>query len=234
MKYKHIFFDLDNTLWDFERSSTRTLEVLYAAYELKTIGIDSFEDFHETYVENNIQLWVLYRKSEITKSDLNVKRFHDTLKEFGINDIALAQKMANDYVATSPYSGMLMPNAIELLELLKNEYALHIITNGFDELQHIKLETTGLDKYFDKIMTSESVGHKKPELAFFEYAMRITGAKCEDSLVIGDDYDADIMGAIAANIDYIYYNPNKIKHERIVMHEVNDLMEIYQLINKIR
>lgn len=230
MKYQHLFFDLDNTLWDFEHSSVQTIAMIYSKYELKSLGIENFDEFNDTYFENNAILWELYRNNGITKSDLNISRFHNTLREFGINDMILAQKMANDYVSTSPYSGLLMPNAIELLTKLQDNYTLHIITNGFEELQRVKMETTSLDLYFNKIITSESVGYKKPDLAFFQYALEVSGATQANSLIIGDDYEADIVGAINAGIDHVFYNPQQRKHGQKVMYEINDLMELIDVL----
>mgnify|MGYP000393851695 FL=1 len=152
MKYKHIFFDLDRTLWDFEHNSHETLLELCKSYNLKEKGVENSLEFIKTYKNHNAKLWDLYRVDKISQKDLRRERFQRTLSDFGINDFDLSEKIGEDYIQVCPRKTKLYPFAIEVLEYLKQKYPLHIITNGFDKTQHIKLEHSGMKQYFDEII----------------------------------------------------------------------------------
>lgn len=207
MKYKHLFFDLDNTLWDFERNSHETFNELYHNHLLKNKKIPSVDAFIQVYTGHNTRLWSLYRDNLISKEELRDTRFLITLKEFGIDDTVLANNLSEEYIYRSPRKGILFPGTIETLELLKNRFQLHIITNGFEEIQHIKLEFSGLNKYFRCLITSEQAGSKKPDAGIFNYALKQAKALPEESLMIGDDLDVDIIGANAVGMDTIFFDP---------------------------
>lgn len=208
LKYKHIFIDLDYTLYDFEKSSYETMHELYIDYNLNERGIGDFEGFFEKYKEINIKLWDIYRNGDISKEKLNVKRFFLTLEEYGIISNALAEKFAHYYINESPLKKCLFPGVKETLIYLNKKYSLHIITNGFEEVQFKKIKTNRLNKYFDNIITSEAAGCKKPDPRIFEYALQLTGALKENSLMIGDDQETDIGGARQFGIDQVYVNYN--------------------------
>ena len=225
-KYKHIFFDLDRTLYDFDRSSYLTFEELYEVYELEKKGIKSFEKFFNTYMKINVELWEKYRRGEIEKAFLNVHRFHLTFMEFGIDDNTLAAKFANQYLALAPLKQTLFPGAIETLEYLKDKYVLHIITNGFEEVQAIKIKANGLKKYFQTITTSEEAGVKKPFEGIFRLAFEKSGAKAEESLMIGDDIEVDIVGAKNVGMDQMFFNNNGNSYNDEATYEIRDMKEI--------
>lgn len=206
--YKHLFFDLDRTLWDFDSNNLITFQKLYESFRLSELGIVDFDLFFETYKKFNLQLWEAYKKREITKAFLSLNRFHQTLKTFGVDDEALASAMAQKYIEISPLQTKLYPNTIPTLEKLFGRYQLHIITNGFEEIQDIKLRNSGIDKYFDKIITSERAGFQKPDSRIFAYALQLTGAQLNESLIIGDDPEADILGAARVGMDQIW-----VKHK---------------------
>ena len=227
---KHLFFDLDHTLWDFEKNSQAALEILYEELELKK-HLPSFRRFHTSYRKVNAELWQLYGKGKLDKSVLRVKRFSDTFKKFNFDNKELAGKMAQRYVEVSPYQTNLFPHSIETLAALKNEgYKLHIITNGFKEVQHIKLEKSQLIQYFDVILCSEEVGKNKPHKSVFIEALRRAKATSEESIMIGDNYIADIIGAEKVGIPGILFDPHNnhtnVKHEW----RINSLNKIQETI----
>ena len=230
MKYRHVFFDLDRTIWDFDAAAEVAFERIYEQYHLKERGIPSAHEFHEVYHPLNEQLWVLYRADQITKDELNRTRFLKPLEHYGIHDIELADHLSEDYVYWSPRIVRLVPGTMELLEYLKPKYHLHLITNGFEEVQHTKLNGSGLAPFFETLTVSEEVGVKKPNPEIFLYALRKAHANSEESLMIGDEMAVDIDGARAAGMDTLFYNPNSqpVQGERTF--EVRSLLEIKNLI----
>lgn len=230
MKYRHVFFDLDRTLWDFDAAAEVAFERIYEQYHLKECGIPSAHEFHEVYHPLNEQLWVLYRADQITKEELNRTRFLKPLEHYGIHDVELADHLSEDYVYWSPRIVRLVPGTMELLEYLKPKYHLHLITNGFEEVQHTKLNGSGLAPFFETLTVSEEVGVKKPNPEIFQYALQKAHATPEESLMIGDEMDDDINGARAAGMDTIFYNPNGQSTQGERTFEVKSLLEIKNLI----
>ena len=228
--YKHIFFDLDHTLWDFERNAEETKRDMFETLKLQERGVASYEAFREKYVNINQALWALYREDKIEKDDLNFRRFYDTLCLLGINDRPLGQAMADGFIEGISSKTYLFPFAKEILEYLHLKYPLHIITNGFEEVQFSKLKNSGMDKYFSSVITSEEAGSKKPDPEIFHYALRKTGALAKDSIMIGDDLEVDIAGARSLGIDQIYVNHDMKKHNDTVTMEVFSLDKIMELL----
>ena len=205
---KHLFFDLDNTLWDFDKNSKTVLQNLFKAnnFEVK-LGVD-FEKFHSFYYEKNNELWHLYYFNKIKKEELRYRRFHDTFLNFGLNNLQLSKSIAEDYIQISPYSKHLMPDCIEVLEHLAKDYHLHIITNGFAEVQNIKIDNCGLRDYFKQIIISEEHGLTKPNLEIFRLAERLANAAPDKCMMIGDNWVSDIEGAIGAGWKAVYFGNN--------------------------
>ena len=230
LKYKHIFFDLDRTLWDFDAAAEVAFERIYDKYDLKSLGIPSAHEFHEVYHPLNERLWELYREDKITKADLNRTRFLKPLEHYGIHEIELADHLSEDYVYWSPRIVRLVPGTMELLDYLKPKYHLHLITNGFQEVQHTKLSGSGLEPYFETLTVSEEVGVKKPNPEIFFYALRKAQATAEESLVIGDEMAVDIDGARAAGIDQAFFNPKGIEVEGKRTFEVKRLVELIKIL----
>lgn len=228
-KYQHIFFDLDRTLWHFEVNSYRVLVKIYEQFGLEKT-IDNSSTFIEKYKEINESLWALYRENKVSKDELKGKRFSDTLAYFKIEDSKLGNEMGEYYVYHSPRQTELFPYTIEVLEYLKNKYELHIITNGFNEVQHIKLSESKIEAYFKEVILSETVGVKKPHPFIFKKAMKLAGAKIDNSIMIGDDWYADIYGASRVGMDSVYFNPNKTKHNNKVIKEISCLSELKGLL----
>ena len=210
-QYRHLFFDLDRTLWDFETNSRKVLRQLFSEYELNARGAISVEDFIQRYEELNEQCWKDYREGRLDKSILRVKRFELTLRLYDIKEKKLAWRLSDEYLDRSPVQTVLMPGTLETLAYLKEKYHLHIITNGFEEIQHVKIRNSGLAEFFKEIVTSERAGAKKPSAKVFHFALKMAQSEREHSLMIGDDYEADILGAKAIGLDQVYYNPNQLE-----------------------
>ena len=233
---KHLFFDLDRTLWDFEKNSEQALKILFDDLSLHG-HFKSFQSFHKTYKNINAKLWQQYGKGKITKDVLRIKRFDDTLKSFQIFDKELAGKLGEGYVNISPYQTNLFPNTIETLSYLKKEgFELHIITNGFKEVQYIKLEKSGLIDFFDVIVCSEEVGESKPAINVFNHSLKLADAKSSNSIMIGDDFNCDILGACNAGMQGILFDPhNKYKpnHHEWQINNLDEIPELIPWISKI-
>jgi putative hydrolase of the HAD superfamily len=228
--YKHIFFDLDRTLWDFETSANQTFELIFDKHNLGGRGVESAKIFHDVYSVHNEKLWDLYRIGKIEKEELRGKRFHLTLNDFGINDRELAENIGMDYVTISPTIVNLFPNAIEILEYLFPKYQLHLITNGFSEVQDVKLKSSGMDKYFNRVITSEEAGVKKPNVKIFQFALSQTNALLRESIMIGDDYEVDIVGARKFGMDQVFFNPMRIENSNGCTFEIVDLIDLQKIL----
>ena len=227
---KHIFFDLDHTLWDFEQNSKNELTFLFSYHKLHQKGISLVDEFIKIYKKINNECWALYRVNKMTKENLRVERFYKTLSYFGIENIKLSEDMADDYVKNSPKRTLLIDGSFELLDYLQNKYFLHIITNGFQEVQSIKLNNSGLSKYFDKTITSEKAGEKKPHKHIFDYALQQTKAQKKNSIIIGDNLETDIKGALDYGMSCIYFNPSNKKHNLSLFADVKTLKEIKRIL----
>ena len=219
-KYEHLFFDLDHTLWDFESNSEATLRVLYEQYELASKGIGEFDVFHKTYCGHNDRMWERFRKGYIKREELRWKRLWLTLLDFKIADTTLTHEMSAVYLELLPTQTALMPFSKELLESCRSRYQMHLITNGFETTQWQKLRNAGIEDYFTHVITSEGSNSLKPQKEIFDYALQVSGAAKEKSLMLGDALDIDILGAQNAGWDQVYYNPLRITHTGKPTYEV--------------
>ncbi len=224
--YRHIFFDLDRTLWDFDKNSRETLQEIFTAQKLEEIGVSSFDNFYKAYYDINASYWENYRLGDIDKETLRYIRFYDTLTRFGIDDKQRAISIGNDYVDHGPRKTSLLPDAIETLTYLKEKYTLHIITNGFEEVQHIKMHSSGIAHFFEHIITSERAGHKKPTPGIFRFALKLAGAKRKESIMIGDHLEIDCVGARQTGIDSVFFNPQRKPHSEKITYEIAALEEL--------
>ena len=206
---KHIFFDLDRTLWDFDKNSREALQEIFEERGLQNKGISSFDEFVFTYKKFNEYYWELYRLGQLPKETLRTIRFEKTLETFGVKDALLSEKIGEDYVRISPQKTHLFPHAIDVLEHLKHQkIELHIITNGFNEVQFIKLEKSGLQPFFSEIITSENAGVKKPDPQIFNYSMSLAKTIAQESLMIGDEPEIDVKGALDVGMKGLVFNPH--------------------------
>jgi putative hydrolase of the HAD superfamily len=223
MNTKHLFFDLDRTLWDFEKNSEIALNHLFDELELNQ-NILNFQTFHQLYKENNSLLWKQYGAGTLKKEVLRDERFRLTLEQLNVLDPNIVKRMSDGYVDLSPKQTALFPNAIETLQELQLEgFNMHIITNGFKEVQHIKLEKSGLTDFFDIIVCSEDVGKNKPSPDIFHHSLKHANAKPSDSVMIGDDFEVDILGALNIGMKGIHFDP-KNQHT-----SADDTLRIRQL-----
>jgi putative hydrolase of the HAD superfamily len=202
-KYTHIFFDLDNTLWDFKTNSKLAMQITFDRFKIGEKQVD-FDTYYIIYEKHNHTLWESYRKKEVDKKQLIKRRFADTFADLKITGID-PEEVNAFYLEEMAKQKVLYPGVIKLLEYLKSKhYQLYIITNGFKEVQNKKLKLSGLDTYFNKVFTSEEVKTPKPGREIFEYAVKSANAKKEKSLMVGDDWDVDILGALNFGIDAIF------------------------------
>ena len=203
---KHLFFDLDHTLWDFDKNSVLTFEKIF---KLNNLDID-LNTFLEVYVPINLQYWKLYREEKIDKKSLKFARLNDAFKALDVEVSArIIHKLSDDYITYLPTFNHLFPGTIELLEHLQSNYTLHIITNGFKEVQHGKLNQSKIDHFFQTVTNSEMVGVKKPNPKIFNHALQMAKATKEESLMIGDNLEADVMGALNFGMEAICFNYHK-------------------------
>lgn len=207
MKYRHLFFDLDHTLWDFDANSRHTLHEMYQSLDLAQKGVHDFDLFHKNYLAHNEKLWERYRNGYINVDELRVKRMWRTLLDFKIGDEALAQQMSVEFLDKLPTRTLVFPDTFEVLDYLVDKgYILHLITNGFEETQHSKLKHSGLAKYFKEVITSEGSNSLKPKKEIFDYAMSLAGCTAEQCIMIGDSIEVDIQGAMNAGMDQVFMN----------------------------
>ena len=227
-KYKHLFFDLDHTLWDFEANSRQTLEELYHSMQLGSKGVHDFDLFHKNYLVHNDKLWDRYRNGFIKVDELRWKRMWLTLLDFKIADEPLAREMGVVFLDLLPTRKILFPYTLEILDYLTaKNYRLHLITNGFEKTQHSKLKHSGLDKYFNEVITSETSNSLKPHKEIFDYAFQKTGALQKESIMIGDTIEVDILGAVNAGIDQVHVN--HLTKEPVLINDQLPTYTVYSL-----
>jgi len=224
-KKKHLFFDLDHTLWDYATSSDETLRYLWRQYELGLKGVE-LDDFLDKFSEINGQLWDRFHAGEIGKDVIRTDRFPTIFSELLVQENHMAISMQHDYINVCPTKPYLIKGALEVLETLYDKYKLHIITNGFEEVQDTKLSSGRIKRFFDKVITSSLAGSQKPESEIFEYALREAGANKAESLMIGDNPISDIEGAYHAGIDQVFYNPDNLSCNITPTMEIKSLIEL--------
>lgn len=223
MKIQHIFFDLDNTLWDHRRNAYLTIKDLFDKEEITLKYNIDFEEFHSVYHEINEKLWEQIRDGEIDKEYLRKHRFYDTFKHFGIDDLELSMFFEEHFLDKILNYNHLVESAQYILDYLKaKNYTLHIISNGFQEVTERKCILSGIDHYFQTITSADSVGVRKPNPAIFEYSLGLSEAKKEESILIGDDWIADVIGAQNFGMDVIFFdvlNENKeVENLKVIKH----------------
>jgi putative hydrolase of the HAD superfamily len=207
MNYRHLFFDLDHTLWDFETNAKETLQDLYQAHQLIHLGIEDFDAFFDRYSYHNERLWDRYTKGFIKQEELRWKRMWLTLLDYKIANETLARQLAVQFLELLPTKKNLFPYTTEILDYLTHKgYVMHLITNGFESVQHHKLRNSNLTNYFSAIVTSEASNSLKPHKAIFDYALQKAGAVAEESIMIGDNLEADIKGGMDAGLDTVFVN----------------------------
>ncbi|MBL7944221.1 MAG: YjjG family noncanonical pyrimidine nucleotidase [Flavobacteriales bacterium] len=235
-QYEHLFFDLDGTLWDLWENSRAALTTMFTAYPALTDRTDQFENFFSHYHRHNHHLWMLLRQNKVKKDELRVRRFRLAFADTHIDCEPWVEKFADDFMQLCPRQGKLVPGAKALLEQLNGKYPMHIVSNGFPEVQSIKMETSGIAQYFSEVILSEHIGVSKPHPDIFQYALDAARTQRNTSLMIGDDWEADIVGAREAGMDQAFLtltetrmNPDFDRHitspPTYLLHRIKDLLE---------
>lgn len=233
LKTEHIhsiFFDLDHTLWDYETNSRDTLYELFTTHALHDKGVTDFERFHGEFKRVNTALWELYDNGKIGSEVIREERFKQILNAFQAYDKKLSDELSTEYLFECPKKGNLMPHAFETLQYLAGRYKLSIITNGFEEIQNMKLTSGNLHQFFDHIVTSQKTGHKKPAPQIFDYALSQNGIGPHQAVMVGDNLVTDIGGARNAAIAHVFYNPEEIQHSEKEVFEITTLKELCNLL----
>ncbi|WP_179354542.1 YjjG family noncanonical pyrimidine nucleotidase [Winogradskyella vidalii] len=202
-KIKHVFFDLDHTLWDFDKNSGLTFEKIF---DLNKIEIE-INDFLPVYEPINFNYWKLFREDKVTKSALRYGRLKDAFDGLGVLvDDAVIHNLSESYIDNLSTFNHLFDGTFEILDYLKDKYELHIITNGFEEVQERKLAASNIKHYFKTVTNSEMVGVKKPNPKIFNFALNLAKATAEESIMIGDNIEADIEGAAKIGMQTIHFD----------------------------
>ena len=230
MPYRAVFFDLDHTLWDYETNSAEALVELYHHHRLADRGALDVNEFLKAFSEVNKRLWVLYDQGLIHRDVIRMERFKEVLERVNIPDYNLSIQLSDEYLQISPRKPGLMPYAKEILNYLYEKYPLIIITNGFVDIQAMKLSSSGITQYFKSVVTSEEAKHKKPSREIFDYALRTHDLTAKEVVMIGDNLVTDIQGAKNAEIDTIFYNPNSDRHDVKVTHEIYSLHQLQEIL----
>lgn len=228
---KHIFFDLDHTLWDFEKNSREAILHLFLEYGFDTAFQTDFNSFIRVYEAINHELWRQYALKQVSKEELRYQRFHRTFLHFGYDKVEVANEWADRYLAISPYKTHLIDGSLEVLNYLKDkDYVLHIITNGFKEVQQIKIDQSGIRDFFRHIIVSEDHGVNKPDVKIFELAQSLSGAELAECVMIGDNYEADVLGALNARWKAIYLSATPQENGQSGFYQISALRQLKELL----
>ena len=228
-QYKHIFFDLDRTLWDFNANTQDVLTDIFNKHQLD-LYFESPEPFIKAYHKHNELLFNQYREGQIKKEILRSQRFELVLSEAKIENPQLAKALNEDYLLLSTEKTVLFPHTHEILAYLQKKYSLYILTNGFRETQFKKMENCDLNKYFQRVFTSETIGYNKPHPKIFHWAISSVNARKDECLMIGDDIEVDILGARTAGMDQVFFNVSKIRSNVKPTFEISSLIELKEIL----
>jgi len=228
--YRHLFFDLDHTLWDFERCSGETLEELFYEHRMDALGALHADAFVSTFRTINRHLWSQYGAGQITQQQLRDTRFALVLTKLGLPETDIQATLTEQYLNRCSRKPHLRPYAKELLDYLRHKYTLHILTNGFDDVQLVKMHSSGITDYFTHIITAQKAGCYKPDGRMFDFARQLAGARLPDSLMIGDSLEADIVGARNAGMDHVFYNCDGLVHSETPTYEITCLSELMEIL----
>lgn len=227
MKYKHLFFDLDHTLWDFERNSSESLTEIYHSSSLNDHGIGSMELFIQSFLRVNTRLWEDFDSGKFHHSYIRENRFKMVFEELGVECPPHHVEIGETYLNTLPTKKHLLEGALDALTYANSAgYKMHIVTNGFNEIQARKITSSGISHFFENVITFENANAKKPDPAIFAYALQMADASAKECIMIGDNWIADIMGAKQFGMDTIYYNPAGLKFDDKPTYDIRRLEEL--------
>jgi YjjG family noncanonical pyrimidine nucleotidase len=227
---KHLFFDLDHTLWHYEANCRHALEILYQKHQLEQYNVPNAEVLYQKFYEVNTRLWQLYDTYQITPDNLRERRFLEIMNSFAPCDLAYCNMLSHEYLELSPRLPALIDGCQEILDYLAPKYQLHIITNGFAEIQETKMRVSGIKPYFGTVTCSAKAGYRKPESGIFSYALAQAGAHVQESLMIGDNPATDIAGAKNIGMDWLFFDPENIFFEINEKTRVKHLLDLKQFL----
>jgi putative hydrolase of the HAD superfamily len=220
--YEHIFFDLDHTLWDFSANCAETLTDLYERHQLHRLDIP-LPDFITHYREINDKLWDDLHKGKVSIEEVRNDRFLHTFKRFGLEPHHIPEGLDEQFISLCPTKSNVFPHTHDTLDYLSEHYILHILTNGFRETQRTKLRSAGLEEYFEYVIHADESGYMKPDKRMFDYALQTTGTTVQQSIMIGDDLYADVLGAKNVGMDHVFVNRVEKQHHEILTYEIDCL-----------
>jgi putative hydrolase of the HAD superfamily len=226
---KHLIFDLDDTIWDYQQNSKDTLTELYSTFKLIDEGVSN-EEFLKVFRDVNNGLWNDFDRGVITRDVIRKNRFPSVLEKLSVNLNGVAVQMQDDFMEICSSKKGLVNGALQVLEKFKDKYQYHILSNGFDEVQFKKLEASGVYHFFTNVITSGQVGFRKPQPEIFEYVLDKISATNRECLMIGDNPISDIEGAYNFGIDQIYYNVHKKSCKIVPTHTISNFSELLNLI----
>ena len=243
MKYKVLLWDLDGTLWDLHTNTGLALQQLFDKYRAMHFALADWNQFKKSYTKYNDRVWSLYREGKIAKEDLRTRRFRDLFEEVQASyNEDFVERFATEFLEIAPRLPHTLPGALEILEYAKGKgYKQVILTNGFMEVQGFKMEAAGIRSYFADIIYSEEAGVRKPHRPIFDMALARAGCSADEALMIGDDWDADILGARGAEIDQVFLNTTEeqlkeahgvkeIRHNYEATYTISRLEELHNII----
>lgn len=224
---KHVFFDLDNTLWDHRKNAYLTLKEIFVSEDIEKIYDLKFEEFYPEYFTINENLWANIRDGKIDKAYLRKHRFYDSFLFFGIDNPELGELFETRFLNEVIEHNELVEGTIEILDYLSEKgYRLHILSNGFQEVTHRKVQLSHIEKYFDTITSADELNIRKPDARIYQYALEKSDANIHDSIMIGDDWIADIEGALAFGLKVIFFDVFKDRYQNNQIQTVEKLIEI--------
>ena len=230
-----LFFDLDRTLWDFDLNSREALREIFEEFAQSALPeYRDFEAFIPVYELENERCWAMYREGKLTQKELRPLRFQRAMEGLGIGQFdgmeAVAERMGEAYVQRAPFRTALINGAEEVCEALRSRgHRMFILTNGFEEVQHIKMKHSGLEPYFEAVYTSDSLGFKKPRIEAFHRSLELAGSTAERAIMIGDDLECDVHGAREAGWRQVHFDPSGAPTEAGIWKRVRNLRELLEL-----
>jgi YjjG family noncanonical pyrimidine nucleotidase len=231
VKYKHLLFDLDHTLWDFERNSSDSLREIFERYDLPGLGVVSCEEFITTFSRVNLAMWKLFDQGTQPHSYIREHRFRIVFEELSVEVPACCTQLGATYLELLPQKKHLLDGALEVLDFAASRgLGLHVVTNGFDQIQTTKMESAGILHYFDQVVTNDRAQAKKPDPRIFAFTLENAGARPHECLMIGDNWEADILGAKRFGLDTVYYNPDGLTFAEVPTHDIRHLSELQYLL----
>jgi YjjG family noncanonical pyrimidine nucleotidase len=230
-KYQNLFFDLDHTLWDFEKNAKDAIQTMYARFELAAKGCDDFEIYFENFSIINKNLWKLLDAKQITHLDLRTRRFKEAAEASNLYiDESLSLAMNEAFLELLPLGKNLIEGTMETLEALSNNYTLHLLTNGYLAVQEQKVKSSGIAHFFKTIAANDNANALKPDEKIFRFAIEQANTNFAESLMIGDNYDSDVLGAINVGMDVVYYNPDNDEFSTQPTYEIKQISQLLSIL----